>query len=106
MPHCDEVGHKLITIKHPDGTESEHCVRTIHAEQNAVIQAAFHGISLRGATLYCKMTPCAVCAGFIVGAGIIEVKCLQKYKLPEEGEEILANAGVKISYVSEEVVKY
>ena len=55
LPHCDEVGHDIHMVLNEDGTKSEHCVRTTHAEQNAMIQAARFGVALEGATIYCKM---------------------------------------------------
>ena len=58
LPHCDEVGHQLKQMIHEDGSVTQHCVRTVHAEQNAICQAAKNGISIEGATLYCRMTPC------------------------------------------------
>jgi len=63
-PHCDEVGHLL-----KDG----HCVRTIHAEMNAVLQAARFGISLAGATCYCTFKPCLACLKSMLGAGIVRI---------------------------------
>ena len=59
LPHCDEVGHLLREVTYEDGVTKQHCVRTIHAEQNALAQAAKHGIAVNGATLYCKMEPCS-----------------------------------------------
>ena len=55
LPHCDEEGHMMKEVLEEDGTSKMHCVRTIHAEQNAICQAAKYGISLEGGTLYCKM---------------------------------------------------
>ena len=55
MPHCDEAGHLLRKVIDEDGQVRQHCMRTIHAEENAINQAARFGISLEGATLYCKM---------------------------------------------------
>lgn len=66
LPHCDDVGHKLKKVTHEDGSVTEHCVRTVHAEQNAICQAAKRGISIDGATLFCKMTPCRTCAMLIM----------------------------------------
>jgi deoxycytidylate deaminase len=56
LPHCDEVGHQFKKMINEDGSISEHCVRTVHAEQNAICQAAKRGIAIDGATLYCRMT--------------------------------------------------
>jgi len=108
LPHCDDVGHQLKQVKHTDsdGTITTHCVRTIHAEQNAICQAAKNGISLKGATLYCKMTPCRVCAMLIINCGIVRVVCASKYHAGQESEQLFAQAGVDISFISTEVQKY
>ena len=70
LKHCDEIGHEMNTVMYADNHESRHCIRTAHAEQNAIIQAARFGVALEGATLYCKMTPCYACAKMIINAGI------------------------------------
>ena len=106
LPHCDEVGHQFRRVVHEDGTISEHCVRTVHAEQNAICQAAKLGISLDGATLYCRMTPCRVCAMLIINCGIKRVVCEKKYHAGAESEEMFKTAGVQLEFFSEEVVKY
>jgi dCMP deaminase len=64
QPHCTDVGCLI---------EDGRCIRTLHAEQNALIQAALHGVSTQGATLYGTCRPCHVCARMIVGAGIERV---------------------------------
>ncbi|MCT4552040.1 MAG: cytidine/deoxycytidylate deaminase family protein [Alphaproteobacteria bacterium] len=102
--HCDEVGHLMKTVIHEDGSKSDHCFRTIHAEQNAICQAARQGIALEGATMYCKMSPCRSCAMMIVRCGIKEVKCLKKYK--SDGVDILKNAGVDVYFADESVEEY
>jgi len=79
LPHCDEVGHQLREVLHEDGTRSKHCLRTVHAEQNAIVQAARFGISIEGATIYCTMTPCYTCAKMIINAGIKRVVCEKDY---------------------------
>jgi len=89
LPHCDEVGHQIKTVKHEDGSETQHCLRTTHAEQNAICQAAKLGIAIDGSTLYCKMTPCSACAKMIINAGIKRVVAEKKYKLDKETEELL-----------------
>ena len=61
LPHCDDVGHMM---------EAGHCVRTVHAEANAIVQAAKHGVSLRGATIYTTASPCWNCFKLIASAGI------------------------------------
>src|SRR5271157_1746936 len=62
LPHCDEVGHLFKYVLNSKGEKVQHCVRTIHAEQNAIAQAAKYGISIEGGTLYTLMTPCLDCA--------------------------------------------
>ena len=106
MPHCDEVGHQFKQTIHEDGTKTQHCVRTVHAEQNAICQAAKRGIALENATLYCRMTPCRVCAMLIINCGISRVVCEKKYHNGTESEEMFRMAGVKLEFFSEEVQQY
>jgi dCMP deaminase len=106
LPHCDEVGHLFKKVTHDDGHESNHCVRTVHAEQNAICQAAKLGISLEGSTLYCKMTPCRTCAMLIINCGIKHVVCEFRYHTGIESEEMFHDAGIKLDYVNNEILKY
>ncbi|MBO7465571.1 MAG: cytidine/deoxycytidylate deaminase family protein [Bacteroidales bacterium] len=106
MPHCDEVGHKLKQMVHEDGTVTTHCTRTVHAEQNAICQAARRGISLEGATLYCRMTPCRTCAMMIVNCGIKRVVCERKYHDGAESEEMFRLAGIQLEFTHDEVLQY
>ncbi len=106
LPHCDEVGHQLKQMIHEDGHVTQHCVRTVHAEQNAICQAAKLGISLNGATLYCRMTPCRTCAMLIINCGIVRVVCGSKYHAGAESEQMFKDAGVKLEFFSDQVVKY
>jgi dCMP deaminase len=93
-------------MQHEDGSITQHCVRTVHAEQNAICQAAKLGISLLGATLYCRMTPCRTCAMLIINCGIVRVVCERKYHAGAESEEMFKTAKVKLEYVHDEVQKY
>ena len=106
LPHCDEVGHQIKTITHDDGTVTQHCTRTTHAEQNAICQAAKIGVSIDGATLYCKMTPCSTCAKMIINAGIKRVVCQKKYHAGKETEEMFKMAGVKLEIINDEIEHY
>jgi len=106
LPHCDEIGHQLKKMIHEDGSTTQHCVRTVHAEQNAICQAAKLGISLNKGTLYCRMTPCRVCAMLIINCGIERVVCEKKYHDGKESEEMFKMAGVKLEYFSEEIQRY
>jgi dCMP deaminase len=106
FPSCDEVGHDLEKVTHSDGTISEHCVRSIHAEQNALCQAAMTNISVAGGTLYCTMTPCRRCAMLIAQSKIVRVVCLKKYHQGQLTEEIFKKAGIELVFKSEEVMTY
>lgn len=106
LPHCDDVGHFFKKVIHEDGSVTQHCVRTVHAEQNAITQAARRGIGLDKSTLYCRMTPCRVCAMLIINCGIERVVCEKKYHSSGESEEMFKEAGVKLDYFSDEVLKY
>lgn len=106
LPHCNEEGHMLRDVINPDGSVSKHCIRTIHAEQNAICQAARFGISLEGGTLYCKMEPCFTCAKMIVNIGIKRVVCNKRYHAGKHTRELLKKAGIKLEILSEEVEEY
>lgn len=106
MPHCDEVGHEFKKTIHEDGKITNHCVRTVHAEQNAICQAAKLGIPLEGATFYCKMTPCRTCAMLIINCGIKRVVCEKKYHAGSESEEMLNKVGIKIEFFDESIEQY
>nr|MBT4247071.1 AAA family ATPase [Candidatus Woesearchaeota archaeon] len=106
LPHCDEVGHEFKKVLKEDGSTSNHCVRGAHAEQNAICQAAKLGIPLEGSTLYCRMTPCYVCAKLIVNCGIIRVVAINDYHASQESKRIFKESGLKLSVVNKETVKY
>ena len=106
LSHCDEVGHLMKKVTHGDGTESQHCVRTLHAEQNAIIQAAKYGIKIGDATLYCNMEPCRVCAMIIIGVGIKRVVCRKKYHAAQETREMFKTAGVELVVIDDNIEEY
>ena len=106
MPHCDDVGHQMKKTIHEDGSITNHCVRTIHAEQNAICQAAKLGVALEGSTLYCRMTPCRVCAMLIINSGIKRVVCERKYHAGAESEEMFKQAGIQLEFMHDEIVQY
>ena len=99
-PHCDDVGHLMKEMIHEDGSKSKHCMRTTHAEANAIAQAAKNGVSIDGATLYCRMTPCRTCAMLISNCGIKRVIVQHDYHGKSETAEIFKNAGVKFEMLS------
>ncbi len=87
QPHCDDVGHLMV-----DG----HCVRTIHAEMNAIIQAALHGVSTKGATCYVTHFPCINCAKALVNAGIVRLVYHIGYRIDENAVAFLQAANIEI----------
>jgi dCMP deaminase len=106
LPHCDEVGHQFKKTIHEDGNVTTHCVRTVHAEQNAICQAAKIGVSIDGATLYCRMTPCRTCAMLIINCGIKRVVCQRRYHDSEDSLSMFEKAGVTIEHLHDELQKY
>ncbi|MFW5746549.1 MAG: deoxycytidylate deaminase [Nanoarchaeota archaeon] len=106
LSHCDDVGHLMKKMVDDDGTIREHCVRTIHAEQNAICQAAKHGIPLDGATLYCRMEPCRVCAMLIIAVGIKRVVCQRRYHAAQETRDMFDQADVRMDVLVDELQAY
>ncbi len=106
LPHCDEAGHQLKKTVHEDGNVTQHCVRTVHAEQNAICQSAKRGVGIGGATLYCRMTPCRTCAMMIINCGIVRVVAERRYHAGAESEEMFRAAGVRLEFVHDEVQRY
>ncbi|HYF93365.1 MAG TPA: cytidine/deoxycytidylate deaminase family protein [Symbiobacteriaceae bacterium] len=84
LPHCIDAGCLMV---------DNHCVRAIHAEQNAIIQAALHGIDLRGSTCYVTSSPCVHCSKMLIAAGIKRVVFLEAYT-EELGQQMAREAGV------------
>ncbi|MCP4751001.1 MAG: cell division protein DedD [Proteobacteria bacterium] len=106
LPHCDDVGHLMKEVIDEDGTVRKHCVRTIHAEQNAICQAAKHGIALDGATLYCRMEPCRVCAMLIINAGITKVVAQKKYHAAQDTRTMFEQAGIELVVKEDQLETY
>jgi dCMP deaminase len=106
MPHCDDVGHELKQMIDEDGTARRHCVRTVHAEQNAICQAARYGLSLADTTLYCSMEPCRVCAMLIASSGIARVVARRRYHAGGDTREILSRAGVTLDVLDATIESY
>ncbi|MCM8825738.1 MAG: cytidine/deoxycytidylate deaminase family protein [Candidatus Omnitrophica bacterium] len=98
--HCDETGCLREQLKIPPGERHELC-RGLHAEQNAIIQAAYHGVSIRESVLYITCHPCSVCAKMIINSGIKKVVVLEGY--PDELASImLKEAGVSVKFKNDE----
>ena len=85
QPHCDEVGHLMV---------EGHCVRTIHAETNAIIQAVLHRSSTKGATCYVTHFPCMNCAKALVNAGITRLVYSNPYRIDPISVQFLEGANV------------
>lgn len=106
LGHCDDVGHEFKDTIHSDGRVSKHCVRTAHAEQNAICQAAKYGVAVGGSTLYCQMTPCYVCAKMIINAGIERVVAANDYHAGADSRRIFEEAGLKFEVLDDTLEEY
>jgi dCMP deaminase len=106
LAHCDEAGHIMNDVIGPDGKISKHCVRTAHAEQNAIVQAALHGVSTNGATLYVKFEPCFACTKMIINAGIKRVVCEKMYHAGELTRKFFSEAGIELVFIKNEFEEY
>jgi dCMP deaminase len=92
--HCAEVGCLREQLNVPSGERHELC-RGLHAEQNAIIQAALHGVSIKGSTIYCTNHPCIICSKMIINSGI--EKIVYKYEYRDKlAEEMLKEANIEV----------
>jgi dCMP deaminase len=89
LPHCDDVGHLM---------ENDHCVATIHAEANAIIQAARNGVRIDGATIYTTASPCWPCFKIIANSGISRI-CFREFYRDERIFEISRTLGIALDQV-------
>ncbi len=94
VTHCDVTGCLRDRLNVPSGERHELC-RGLHAEQNAIIQAAFHGVSIRDAVLYCTNLPCIICAKMLINAGVRRVVYLEGYS-DTLTLEMLSEAGMEL----------
>lgn len=126
LQSCDEIGHDIV--KHceipihracmnyvydepwqskeliPIDKFSVHCIRTVHGEQNAIINCARNGISTLGTTLYSTMTPCVVCAKMIIQAGIVKVVAKNAYQKDRETRELFKLTNIELIVLNEELL--
>jgi dCMP deaminase len=98
LAHCLEVGCLREEKNIPSGERHELC-RGLHAEQNAIIQAAFHGIRIQGATLYCTNLPCVICSKMLINAGIKEIIYESGYA-DDLTREMLLEARISVRQIS------
>ena len=94
LPHCAEAGCERQNRGVPSGERAEIC-RGLHAEQNAIIQAAYHGVSIAGAVLYCTNLPCSICVKMLINAGIEEIVYEDGYSDPL-AEQLLFEARIRV----------
>jgi len=107
FPHCDDEGHLFINQINEDGeTVSQHCIRTIHCEVNAVAQAARRGIALKGATAYITMEPCYSCAKMLLQCGVKRIVCKYQYRYGKLSRLFLKEAGVLLIVKNDEIIEY
>ncbi|MEK7193764.1 MAG: cytidine/deoxycytidylate deaminase family protein [Patescibacteria group bacterium] len=106
LPHCDEAGHLMRDVIDENGKKSSHCIRTLHAEENAILQAAKHGVKLEGGALYCKMTPCFNCAKKIVQVGIKRVVAQRRYHADALSIDLFKEADVQLEIVENVFEEY
>ncbi|MDR3349151.1 MAG: cytidine/deoxycytidylate deaminase family protein [Acidaminococcales bacterium] len=98
LKHCGETGCLRQKLNVPSGKMHELC-RGLHAEQNAIIQAALHGVPIAGSTLYCTHQPCVVCAKMLINAGVEKIVFAHPY--PDElAENMLNEAGIQLAVLS------
>ncbi len=95
LRHCIEIGCLREKLGIPSGERHELC-RGLHAEQNAIIQAAIHGVSVHGSVLYCTTFPCVICTKMLINAGVKKIYYLEGY--PDDlSLEMLREAGIEIA---------
>jgi dCMP deaminase len=98
LPHCTDVGCLIYTSQTPSGETEENCFRTIHAEINAIAQAAKNGVAIRGGDIYITHTPCIHCLKVLINTGIRNVYYEREYKLHTLGT-ILEHADVRLERI-------
>jgi len=97
VPHCKETGCLRAKLNVPSGERHELC-RGVHAEQNAIIQAAVNGTSISGAMLYCTTQPCIICSKMLINSEIKTIYVKETY--PDElAQKMLKEAGVELNLI-------
>ena len=93
VANCYEGGCPRCNSDMPSGEGLGDCI-CAHAEENAIVQAAYHGIAVRGGTLYCTISPCLMCTKMIINAGIVEVVYEHEYHFNDQARALFKSAGV------------
>ncbi|MBI3412642.1 MAG: dCMP deaminase family protein [Candidatus Aenigmarchaeota archaeon] len=105
MPHCTEVGCLIVKREDEDGSTKEHCIRTVHAEENAILHAAKHGVSTEGSTLYVTAgPPCVACAKNLINAGIKRIIYSGNYP-GEHAVRFLKEANIELVSADPSILK-
>jgi len=101
LPHCNDHGSGCHIYKsiHPDGTVEENCVSTIHAEINAIAQAAKHGVSIKDSDIYITASPCIHCLKVLINVGIKTIYYAKPYKI-EHIAELVRLSGIRLEQVT------
>jgi dCMP deaminase len=97
ISHCEDVGCLRDEEGIPSGQRHELC-RGLHAEQNAILQAAYHGVSIQGSILFCTNFPCVICSKMLINAGIRQIYYLEGYPDPLS-EKMLKEAGMELNRI-------
>jgi len=100
LPHCTDVGCLVYKSITPDGSVEENCFRTIHAELNAIAQAAKHGSSINNADIYITHTPCIHCLKVLINTGIKNIYYQREYKI-ERIADMIEQAGINLIQVED-----
>ncbi len=94
LPHCSDTGCLREKLEVPSGERHEIC-RGLHAEQNAIIQSALHGVSTKNSTMYTTDHPCSICAKMLINAGVVQVVAKKSY--PDDmAKQILLEGGIEV----------
>lgn len=101
LDHCLEIGCLRERLSIPSGERHELC-RGLHAEQNAIIQAAYHGVMIQGATLYCTNHPCIICSKMIINAGIKRIIYEEGYA-DELAATLLRESKIKVERINRKI---
>jgi dCMP deaminase len=93
-PHCDDIGHQM---------ESGHCVRTIHAEMNAIVQAAKNGVNISRSDLYVTHFPCYICFKQLANSGVRSITFLDAYRMDQKVVELAEHTGILLRHLQKEM---
>jgi dCMP deaminase len=104
--HCSEVGHLIQRQLNDDESISESCVRTVHAEQNAISQAVKNGVSTENATIYITMEPCFSCCKLLIQSGITRIVCLKRYVNGKLSRQLCEDTNTELVIMNDELEKY